>query len=222
MLVPLARPGVPGAPTLINVAATAPTCPTVLHVAARPVPSPGTERRAARRRSGRPPRAPRRATTRTTAAPSPCRRRRRSRRPGSARPPPRRAAARTRSPSPGPHAGHVRVEVEGAVGRGHAGPAELGQTARAAGRGTARTGRRSPARPRTPRGSARRHRRAARAPAGTARRCPASASTAATRSSGRSIQPSRQPVIAQYLENELTTTAPRSRYCAAVDGAGPP
>ncbi len=40
---------------------------------------------------------------------------------------------------------------------------------------------------------------------------PARASTASTRSAGSRVQPSRQPVIPQNLENDDTTTA--SRLC---------
>ena len=45
---------------------------------------------------------------------------------------------------------------------------------------------------------------------------PASASTGPTSSSGSTSQPSRQPVIAQYFENEFTTTAPWPTNVAAV------
>src|SRR5690606_22994351 len=45
---------------------------------------------------------------------------------------------------------------------------------------------------------------------------PARASTGASRSSGSTSQPSRQPVIAQNFEKEVTTIAPWSRKRAAV------
>ena len=45
---------------------------------------------------------------------------------------------------------------------------------------------------------------------GQSAKLPASASKAAHRSDGTRAQPSRQPVIPQYLENDDTTTASRS------------
>ena len=45
---------------------------------------------------------------------------------------------------------------------------------------------------------------------GQSAKLPASASKARTRSSGTSAQPSRQPVMPQYLENDEMTTAERS------------
>ena len=47
----------------------------------------------------------------------------------------------------------------------------------------------------------------------------ASRSTGRVRSSGSTIQPTRQPVIDQYFENELITTAPG---IAAAGAAGSP
>ena len=47
-----------------------------------------------------------------------------------------------------------------------------------------------------------------------------SRSTALARSSGTTIQPSRQPVIAKYFENPLITTA-RSEQAATLAAGSP-